>query len=135
MSQLHPYLTFNNNCREAMNFYKDILGGELSFIVVGDSPLADQMPPQYKDAILHSELKTPSFSIMGSDMSPEAIVDGNATHLCLVCDTPDDIRALYDKLAAGGKASQPIHEMFFGLIGSLTDKYGKSWVLQWGNDK
>ena len=83
MPNLNPYLTFNGNCREAMTFYKECLGGELTLMVVGESPVADQMPPQFKDQILHSSLKTKDMEFMGSDMQPEKLLEGNAVHLCL----------------------------------------------------
>jgi len=129
MPTLTPYLTFTGNCREAMTFYKECLGGELSLLVVGESPLVDQMPPQYKDQILHSSLKTNDLEIMASDMQPEKHIEGNAVHICLTFKTEEDTRDMYDKLSAGGKARQPIHEMFFGLIGALTDKFGKLWMV------
>jgi len=129
MPNLNPYLTFNGNCREAMTFYKECLGGELTLMVVGESPVADQMPPQFKDQILHSSLKTKDMEFMGSDMQPEKLLEGNAVHLCLTCNTEEETRSLYDKLAEDGKARQPVHEMFFGLIGALTDKFGKQWMV------
>jgi PhnB protein len=130
MPTLNPYLTFNGNCREAMNFYKECLGGELTMIVVGESPVASQMPPAMKDKLLHSSLKTAELEIMATDMQPEALNEGNAVHLCLVCKTEDETKSLFEKLSAGGKVKQPLHEMFFGLIGTLTDKFGKCWILE-----
>jgi len=116
-----------------MTFYKDCLGGELTLMVVGESPVAEQMPPQFKDQILHSSLKTKDMEFMGSDMQPEKLAEGNAVHMCLTCKTEEETRSLYDKLAAGGKARQPVHEMFFGLIGALTDKFGKQWMVVCNN--
>lgn len=130
MPTLNPYLTFNGNCREAMGFYKECLGGELTLMPVGDSPVANQMPPQYKEQILHSSLKTSDLEIMATDMRPEALAGGNDVHLCLICKTDDETRSLFDRLSAGGKVKQPLHEMFFGLIGTLTDKFGKNWILE-----
>ena len=49
MARLNPYLNFDNNCREAMNFYKECLGGELTLQTIGESPLCDKMPPQMKE--------------------------------------------------------------------------------------
>jgi PhnB protein len=129
MAQLNPYLTFNGNCREAMNFYKDCLGGELNFIIVGESPVADQVPPGMKDAILHSSLKTGDLEIMATDMARESLTDGNTVHLCLVCKSEKEITELFEKLSAGGKVTTAVNEMFFGLIGELTDRYRKNWVL------
>lgn len=130
MASLNPYLTFNKNCREAMTFYKECLGGELTLTPVGETPLASQMPPHMKDAILHSELKAGEFVLMATDMTPEALVQGNDTHLCLVCKSETEIYSLFEKLSAGGKIKQPLNEMFFGLIGTLVDKFGKSWILE-----
>jgi PhnB protein len=45
MVTLNPYLNFYGRCTEAMNFYKDIFGGELQLMLAGDSPAKDQMPP------------------------------------------------------------------------------------------
>lgn len=130
MVRLNPYLNFTGNCREAMTFYKECLGGELNFMVVGESPVATQVPPQYKDQILHSVLKLDAFEIMGSDMTPETIVNGNSNHLCLICSSEEELRSVWDKLSAGGKINQPLHEMFFGLLGTFTDKFGKRWLLE-----
>ncbi len=130
MAKLNPYLTFSGNCREAMNYYNECLGGELSFIVVGESPVASQVPSSIKDHILHSSLKSGELELMATDMQHESVNEGNAVHLCLVCKTEEETRHLFEKLSAGGRVKQPLHEMFFGLIGTLTDKFGKSWILE-----
>jgi len=130
MARLNPYLTFKGNCKEAMNFYKEILGGELSIMLAGDSPVASQMPAAFHQQVLHSQIKTDNFEIMATDMVPGGFTEGNTVHLCLVCKTEDELRALFDKLSAGGKVNQPLNEMFFGWIGTLTDKFGKHWMLE-----
>lgn len=130
MADLIPYLTFNSNCREAMNFYKECLGGELILMPVSETPVAEQMPPHMKDAILHSSLKSGNFEIMATDMSPQKFLTGNDMHLCLVCKSTAELHSLFEKLSVGGKVSQPLHEMFFGMIGTLQDKFGKSWILE-----
>jgi PhnB protein len=50
--------------------------------------------------------------------------------MCLIFKNEEETRSLFDKLSAGGKVKQPLHEMFFGLIGTLTDKFGKHWILE-----
>lgn len=130
MPTLNPYLTFNGNCREAMSYYKDCLGGEVSFLTAGESPVANQMPATYHDQILHSSLKTGDLEIMATDMRPEKLNVGNDNHLCLICKSEEEMRSLFDKLSEGGKVNQPINQMFFGLMGALTDKFGKRWLLE-----
>lgn len=130
MPDLSPYLTFDNNCREAMQYYQECLGGELTLMPVSETPVAGQMPPHMKDAIMHSSLKTANFEIMATDMKPEVLKEGNDMHLCLICKSEEEIHSLFEKLSAGGKVLQPLSKMFFGLIGTLQDKFGKRWILE-----
>ena len=48
MTQINSYLTFSGNCREAMTFYRECLGGELYFQTIGESPLSEKMPEQMR---------------------------------------------------------------------------------------
>ncbi len=130
MAKLNPYLTFKGNCKEAMSFYKEILGGELNLMKAGDSPMASQMPAQFHDQILHSQLKNDDFEIMATDMVPGQFIEGNTVHLCLICKSEKEIHSLFEKLSEGGTVRQPLNEMFFGWIGVVTDKFGKNWMVE-----
>ena len=98
MAQINPYLTFDNNCREAMNYYKECLGGELTLMPVKDSPVCDQVPPEFQDSILHSSLTTPDFMIMASDMSPEKVIIGNDVHISLSVNSEKELNTLVCKI-------------------------------------
>ena len=132
---LNPYLTFNGNCKEAMGFYKDVFGGQLSLMTAGESPVANQMPASYHNSILHSSLKTENFEIMATDMVPVEFIEGNTVHMSLACKTEKEMRSLFEKLSAGGKVNHPINQMFFGLIGDLADQFGKHWILEFDSPK
>ena len=131
MAQLNPYLNFDSNCREAMNFYKDCLGGELVLQTVGEMPaMAAQMPPEFKDSVLHSTLTTGTMTIMGSDLCREKRTEGNTVHLCINCDTEEELNSFFTKLSAGGKIIEPLADTPWGAIyGALTDKYNKHWMF------
>ena len=131
MAQLNPYLTFENNCREAMNFYKDCLGGELSLQTVSESPvMAAQMPVEMKDSILHSSLISGGVTIMASDLNNEERIEGTNVHLCINCESENELNSFFSKLSAGGKITAPVADMPWGAkYGSLTDKYGKRWLF------
>lgn len=131
MSKINSYLTFNGNCREAMNFYKDCLGGELSIQTIGESPISDKMPEQMKQSILHSTLIKDQLILMGSDMVGDSgLIKGNAVSLMLDCDSEEEIQRIYSKLSEGGSAEHPLENSFFGAVfGDLTDKYGNHWLL------
>ncbi len=133
MTQLNAYLTFNGNCREAMNFYKECLGGELTLQTIGESPMAANMPPQMKESILHSTLIKDNVVIMASDMvSDQGLIKGNSVSLMINCGSEDEIRTLYASLSKGGQATHPLEDTFWGaLFGNLTDKYGNQWLLHY----
>lgn len=131
MTNINSYLTFNGNCREAMTFYKECLGGDLIFQTIGESPMADKMPVKMKECILHSSLTNGDVVIMATDcVREEGLIKGNAISLCLNCSSEEEIKHCYKKLSAGGKANHPLEDTFWGAVfGDLTDKYGNNWLL------
>ena len=137
MTQINPYLRFNGNCREAMTFYNEVLGGELSLQTIGESPMAGQMPESMKQDIMHSELRKNGLVIMASDMAPTGGVNkGNSVSLMLNCSSEAEIKTFYDKLSSGGNATHPLEDTFWGaLFGDLTDKYGTDWLLNYTKDQ
>lgn len=137
MTQINSYLTFNGNCREAMTFYKECLGGELTLQTVGESPMSEKMPPQMKECILHSALTKDSLVMMGSDMvSEQGLIKGNAVSLMLNCSSEEEIKNTYKKLSSGGQATHPLENTFWGaMFGDLTDKFGNHWLLHYDKNQ
>lgn len=137
MTQINSYLTFNGNCREAMTFYKECLGGELILQTIGESPLVSKMSKQMKDCILHSTLTKGTLVLMGSDMVSESgLIKGNAVSLSLNCSSEEEIKSYYEKLAANGKKDHPLEQTFWNaLFGDLTDKFGNHWLLNFDRNQ
>jgi PhnB protein len=131
MTQIAPYLNFNGNCREAMNFYKDCLGGELVLQPIKGSPMEAQCPAGTENQIMHSSLTGEGFVLMASDMlSPGGYQPGNNFSLTINCSSEEQVHSLFSKLSAGGSVFQPLQEQFWGaLFGMLTDKFGTRWML------
>ena len=129
--QIHSYLTFNGNCKEAMTFYQKCLGGELTFQTIGESPLSAKMPQKMKDCILHSTLTKGNLVLMASDMvSAEGLIKGNSVSLSLQCNSEEEIKNVFNKLAANGTIKHQLETTFWGaLLGDLTDRYGNNWIL------
>ena len=136
MMLIHSYLTFSGNCREAMTFYQDCLGGDLTFQTIGESPLSNKLPQQMKDCILHATLKKETLLLQASDMVPQTgLVKGNAVSLSLDCGNEEEIKKVYAKLSADGKANHPLEDTFWGaLFGDLTDKFGNHWILNFNKN-
>lgn len=131
MRYLHPYLTFDGKCREAMTFYQHCLGGELFIQTIGESPMADELPEEARAFILHSTLTIGPLILMASDMvSDKGLEMGNSVSLMLDCSTEEEVRRLYYLLSEDGEATHPLEKSFWGaLFGDLTDKFGHHWLL------
>lgn len=132
MTQLNVYLTFNGNCREAMTFYRKCLGGSLEWQTIADSPMAEKMPTEMKECILHATLTSGNIIIMGSDMTPQQLIKGNTVAMMLTFTNEESIRKTYDLLSEGGNPSHPLAATFWGaLFGHLTDKFGHQWLFHY----
>jgi PhnB protein len=130
MAQLSPYLIFNGDCRAAMTFYQECLGGKLDMQRIADSPMAVQMPKKMKEWILHATLTSDHIIIMGSDMAPQTLIKGNANSMMLTFNSEGEIRKTYANLAKDSETSHPLEVTFWGgLFGYLTDKYGNHWLF------
>ncbi|MBI2632489.1 VOC family protein [Candidatus Pacearchaeota archaeon] len=133
MVQLNPYLRFNDGkCREAMNFYKEIFGGDLTFQTVGESPMSKEMPAEAQNKIMHATLKRGDFQFFASDMMRDKATIGDNISLALNCESEEQIKTLFEKLKGGGEVFMPLEKAFWGgLFGMLTDKYGIEWMLNY----
>lgn len=130
-TQINTYLTFNGNCREAMMFYKECLGGALTLQTVGESPLSEQLPATMKACILHSILKKEELVLMGTDLAGEqGLIKGNTVSLMLHCASEKEMNEYYHRLSKDGTAASPPQETHWGaFFGHLTDKFGNHWLL------
>ena len=117
MKGIITYLTFAGNCREAMSFYQECIGGELNFQSIGESTMAAQMPKEMKDSILHATLTNGNAVIMATDITPQSgIIKGNNVSLMLDCDTENEIKTIYGKLLVSGHSTHPLEDTFWGAI-------------------
>src|SRR5579872_3066629 len=104
MTKLNPYIKFNDGkCREAMNFYKDCLGGgELSFMTIGESPMAKDMPAEKHGLIMHSSLTKGDLAFYGSDMMRDIATIGDNVGIALECESEQELKDIFSKLEKGG---------------------------------
>lgn len=133
MTQVNAYVGFNGECREAMNFYKECLGGELMLQTVEGTPMEGNCPPAMKNQVLHSSLTKGPLLIMGTDMTrPDGFIKGNNFALSLSCSSEEEINTFFSKLSEGGKILEPLKDQFWGAIfGAFTDKFGIGWMLNY----
>lgn len=135
MTTLNPYLGLQGRCREAMTFYQECLGGELTMQTMAASPLADSVPAEQKQNVLHSTLTRDGLVLMATDMNQKEPICGNTVALCLNFGSEEEIRTVFARLAAGGEVGCPLETSFWGsTFGHLTDKFGVNWMLNCEKD-
>jgi len=128
--KLFPYLNFNGNCEEALNFYKEAFDGEIIQLGrYGESPM--KSPEEIKDKIIHGRLQFGDVLIMASDaMNKNGVNNGDNISLSIECDTNDQLEKVFTKMSDGGKITMPLHDQFWGAkFGMLTDKFGFHWMF------
>jgi len=133
MAILTPYVTFRGNCREAMIFYKDSFGGELTFQTVGETPSDIRYPPGAEDQIMHATLITGDIIIMASDMISRAgFTLGTNISLSLTCDSLEQIEKIFFSLSKGGNIKDQLSRRPWGaFFGVITDRFGITWMLSY----
>ena len=135
MTTLTPYLLFDGNCRQAMEFYSSCLGGDLIVTLVKDTPARDRMPESQHDKVLNARLRDSNVDISASDwLRPDRTpVRGNTACLYLSGGSFQDLKSLFDKLSEGGEVTDPLSQQFFGTYGAFNDKFGVRWMFHTHN--
>jgi len=138
MTQINAYLAFDGNCREAMTFYHQCLGGELEIKTFEDSPMAEKMPPEKQQQVMHANIKKDGLVLMASDGGGMSgvLTKGNTISLSLNCSSDQEIEEYFAKLSVGGKIVLPLADQFWGAkFGMLTDKFGMDWMLNFDKNQ
>lgn len=130
MEAIIPYLTFNGNASEALEFYCKALNGEVVFKqTFGESPM--ESPESQKDKVMHASFKAGDLTFMVSDTMPgQPITSGTNLSLSLNFNDLNEINKTFIALSEGGKVTMELQDTFWGArFGMLVDKYGFSWMF------
>ncbi|TQS42620.1 VOC family protein [Cryptosporangium phraense] len=128
VSRLNPYVHFRGQAREALDFYRSVLGGELNVMTFGqfggDAEIADQ--------VMHGQLETPAgYTLMVSDLPPGMPLNpGDNFTVSISGDDAEELRGYFAKLAEGGTVQTPLEKQMWGdEFGAVTDKFGVPWLV------
>jgi PhnB protein len=133
-----PYLNFNGNCREAVEFYAEAFGTEEpKFMTFGETPPSPEypLPEEAKSLIMHTRLNIVGSNVMFSDVFPGMpFVEGNNISLAIVHEDIEVLKSLFHKLKEGGTVVMELQETFWSkCYGSLKDKFGIEWQFNYDN--
>jgi PhnB protein len=128
-SQLNPYLTFNGNGREAMEFYHSVFGGQLRINTFGEFGSSD---PAIADKVMHAMLTTDQgYILMASDIAPGMPYNPGNTITCSLSGDPGEgLEQAWEKLSDGGTITMPFEKQVWGdVYGMCIDKFGIPWMV------
>lgn len=130
-SKLNPYISFEGNTREAMEFYQSVFGGDLTlttFAEMGGAP--EGIDP---NKIMHAILvATNGITIMAADSATgmRDFIAGTNISLSLSGDNEEELTSYFNKLADGGKVESPLKKEAWGdTFGMCIDKFGTFWMV------
>lgn len=128
-------LSFRGQCREAFEFYAQVLGGKITAAMpYGDGPPDMPVPPHYKDWLMHCWMDVGDQSLMGADMdeqwAPNIAKPKNGFDVTLHTTDKAEAERWFNQLSEGGKATMPFGETFWSPgYGGLVDKFGVPWMV------
>lgn len=130
---LHPYLFFTGTCREAMDRYQEILGGDLEIMTVADMPPDAERPPgpPNPDSVIHAALTFGDGDLLMASDDPTgdgAGMTGMAVNLTLTDEA--EAQRVFAALAQGGEIQMPMGKTFWSsMFGVCVDRFGAAWMV------
>ncbi|NUU32118.1 VOC family protein [Arthrobacter sp. C9C5] len=127
MTALQIYVSFPGTAREALGFYADVFGGEVTLFTYAEFNRSDGPP----DAIAHGMLDG-AVALAGSDAATgEKSVRLEGVMLSLLGTAePAVLHEWFDRLAEDGKVVDPLSPKPWGASdGQVIDRHGLHWLI------
>jgi PhnB protein len=129
--KLNPYLSFSGQCEAAFRFYEQCLGGHIEGMMRwGESPMAEQVSPEWRNKIMHAQLTVGDQELMGADSPPEQFEEPKGFSILISVEDPSKAEQVFQSLAENGTVKMPIQETFWATrFGMLVDQFGIPWMI------
>lgn len=131
---IQPYLFFNGNCEEAIEFYRRALDAEVGVLMryreSPEPPPPGSVPPGMEDKVMHANFRIGDSIVMASDDCTQASTRFQGFHLSLTVADLAEAERRFKALADGGKVNMPLAKTFYSpAFGMLTDRFGIGWMV------
>ena len=132
--RVEPYLFFDGRCEEAIEFYRRVLGAEVTALIrYKDSPEPPQpgmVPPGSENKVLHSNLRIGETMVMASDGNCRGKPSFQGFSLSVTAPNEAEAERMFAALADGGQVQMPLAKTFFSpRFGMVADRFGVSWMI------
>ena len=129
--QLNTYLLFGGQCEAAFKFYERCLGGKIvGMMTYGESPMSQQLPPEWRGKIIHARLAVGEEAIMGSDAPPDRYEVPKGFSVSIGVKDPAEAERIFNELAKNGTVQMAFQKTFWSVgFGMLVDQFGIPWMV------
>ncbi len=129
--KLVPYLAFNGQCEEALEFYRGCLGGTVENISYysKDQDIGMEVPDHMMGKAMHMSIRFGDNVIMGSDHI-ETVPSETNISLSIDFASVDELEQAYNAMSAGGEVTMPLQDTFWGArFGMIKDRFSVNWMF------
>jgi PhnB protein len=132
--QVHPYLSFDGRCEEAIEFYRSALGAEVTMLMRWkDMPGPVEpgtVPPGSENKVMHANIRIGDSTVLASDGRCAGKPEFQGFSLSLTAANEAEAERLFKALADGGEVRMPLAKTFFSpAFGMVADRFGVSWMI------
>ena len=133
--QFNAMLSFNGQCEEAFKFYQQCFGGNIQTMMTwGDSPMADQVPSELRDKIIHASMIVGESALLGGDAPSDTYEKPRGISVTIQIDDVAEAERIFQALSENGTVTMPIQQTFWAArFGMLVDRFGIPWMVNCGN--
>lgn len=134
MKKFSPYISFNGDCKRALDFYQQVFNGEIKNIsFYRDSPV--EISDEDEDRVMHAVFQSEAVYFLAADTMPDSsVVVGDNISLSLEFEHESEMERIYHLMAEHGTVIMPLQDTFWGSsFGMLVDQFGLSWMFNWEN--
>jgi PhnB protein len=126
-----PYLFFEGRCDEAIEFYRQALGAEVTMLMrFKDSPDPQMIPPGGGDKVMHAVVRIGETTVFASDGRGQGSPKFEGFALSLSVRDEAEADRLFAALSRGGQVHMPLAKTFFSpRFGMVADRFGVSWLV------
>ncbi len=134
---LSIHLSYSGQCEAAFQFYQRSLAGTFETSIAltryGDTPMAAQLPEDWRDKIVHGNIMIGGVSVAGADVLPKDYESPRGFSVLLDVHDVAAAERVFHALAEHGTVTMPIQQTFWAKrFGVLTDQFGIPWEINSG---
>lgn len=129
--KVQPYVFFDGNCDEALEFYKRALGAKVTALMRWkEAPDQSMVTPGSENKVMHSSFQVGETEILASDGRNTGKPSFQGFALTITAANDAEAKRIFNALADGGQVQMPLEKTFFASsFGMAADKFGVGWMV------